>query len=279
MASIARHLLVIAVIVASCERSSGSSHAPAASPDGPASAREPTGRAGPVAVTDLVEIRGGTWRGEPIAAFAIDRFEVTTAQYVACVAAGACASRTSEQGFEEVVEGEVGGEQRGVESKSTECNASRGDRADHPINCVDVHDAETYCAWVGKRLPTTQQWRWTATGGAEDRAYPWGAEPPDATRLNACGGECEFGKLYRDDDGFPTTAPVGGRPRGASVDGVHDLAGNVWEWTSSAGLFIEVLGGAWTTGELDQLGTRGIRQRAGVRSIDLGFRCVRTSAG
>ena len=74
----------------------------------------------------------------------------------------------------------------------------------------------------------------TSEGGSEQRLYPWGIAAPDATLLNACGSECEGEKkMYPTADGYATTAPVGMFPKGDGRWGHHDLAGNVWEWTSS----------------------------------------------
>jgi formylglycine-generating enzyme required for sulfatase activity len=100
--------------------------------------------------------------------------------------------------------------------------------------------AKIYCQAQGKRLPTEAEWEY-ATRGPDGRVYPWGDEPPTAAHLNACGTECvAWGKqnkttleaLYQEDDGYPTTAPVGRFPKGRSRFGPYDVVGNVWEWTS-----------------------------------------------
>jgi len=104
------------------------------------------------------------------------------------------------------------------------------DKMDHPVVHVAFEDVMAYCKWAGKRLPTEAQWEYASRGGLEGKTYPWGDElkPDGEWMTNIYQGEFPFRNTEA--DGYRTTAPVGSFP--ANDYGLHDMSGNVWEWTA-----------------------------------------------
>ena len=99
-------------------------------------------------------------------------------------------------------------------------NTPPAELANHPVVNVAWHEAKAYAEWAGMALPTEQQWQ-KAARGTDGREYPWGNE----WRKNHCNTW---------ESGIGSTTPVGQfTPQGDSVYGCVDMAGNVWEWTST----------------------------------------------
>ena len=133
--------------------------------------------------------------------FYIDKFEVTNLQY---------------KKFNDVTHGR---------SPSNWRNRTypRG-KADHPVVYVTWDNANDYCHWAGKRLPTDQEWE-KAARGTDGRLFPWGDEFNTANANTPLRWQ-EIGK-------FGDTTPVGAFEEGKSPYGLYDVSGNVWEWTAS----------------------------------------------
>ena len=132
--------------------------------------------------------------------FWMDQVEVTNGMYNLCVQAGECR------------------EPREVRSDNREEYFGNPEFQDYPVVNVTWYDANTYCAWAGRRLPTEAEWE-RAARGDDKRNYPWGDELPNeynSNSLNVVGD----------------TTRVGSYAEGASPFGILDMAGNVWEWVA-----------------------------------------------
>jgi sulfatase modifying factor 1 len=113
--------------------------------------------------------------------------------------------------------------------KRPEGRASNLDgRENHPVVHVSWDDAVAFAKWAGKRLPTEAEWEFAARGGLDGKSYVWGDERPSDTAIHANIWQGAFPYRNMALDGYARTAPVKSyRPNGY---GLHDTAGNVWEW-------------------------------------------------
>ncbi|RMB61934.1 formylglycine-generating enzyme family protein [Tessaracoccus antarcticus] len=183
-----------------------------------------------------------------LSAFDIDATSVTNADFATFVDATGYLSESERQGFSAVfhlafagadddVLGTAGGAPwwygvRGADWRHPDGPGSTIDgRDEHPVVQVSWDDAQAYCAWAGRSLPTEAQWERAARGGVEGQRYPWGDDIP--ARATGTHWPCNifqgsFPGENTTEDGFLTTAPV--RSYATNALGLWQMVGNVWEW-------------------------------------------------
>ena len=194
-------------------------------------------------------------------AYQIDRYEVTVGEFREFV--GATNYRTD-------------AERAGKPFNETWRVDDIGSRFDHPVRYVSWWDADRYCRWLGKRLPTEAEWEYAARGN-DGRTYPWGNDFDPARVASPA-----------------DTMPVGFYLNNRSPIGAYDMAGNVWEWVndwyrpdyyaqnendnpqgpSQADQRV-IRGGSFTNTPEDLRVTRRIKDDVGSSHRDVGFRCAK----
>ena len=107
--------------------------------------------------------------------------------------------------------------------------SGNADRQDHPVTQVAYEDATAYAQWAGKELPTEAEWEYAARGGLDRATFAWGDEMHPDGELMANFWQGDFPWRNTGAKGWRGTTPVGLFP--ANPYGLHDVTGNVWEWT------------------------------------------------
>lgn len=208
-----------------------------------------------------------------LSAYYIDKYEVTNKQF---------AQFLNEKGNQ--TEGGV----TWLDIEDEDCRISKtsggfspkSGYSEHPVVEVSWYGARAYCKWKGMRLPTEAEWEKAARGG-DGRKYPWGDSSPTCSLANygGCGGG---------------TKRVGSHLGGASPYGVHDMAGNVWEWVADwydgnyykssprsnpqgpgSGTYKVLRGGSWNdTPDFIRASSRFIGLNPNGTDSSSGFRCA-----
>lgn len=202
-------------------------------------------------------------------AFWVDRTEVTNTMFEKCVAAGACHERTYSPYL------------WGVRLPNGTPYYGESNYRDDPVIMLDGDEAQAYCQWAGRRLPTEAEWEKTARG-TDERLYPWGAEL-DCAHAIYLGCEKE-----------QAPASAISHPLGISPYGALNMSGNLWEWVAdwydanyysqspaqnptgpASGEFRTIRGGGWHDNPAQLRATnRSTGKPEHSTDGEIGFRCA-----
>ena len=110
-------------------------------------------------------------------------------------------------------------------------DSSIEDRMNDPVVHIAYEDATAYATWAGKRLPTEAEWEYAARGGLQGQPFEWGEHFAPNNQQMANTWQGEFPAENTQEDGYAGIAPV--RSFSPNGYGLHDMTGNVWEWTTT----------------------------------------------
>lgn len=214
----------------------------------------------------FVRIPKGKWSNvdfpsDQIAAFDLHRREVTIAEYEACVEAGVCSARHGSYRF---------------------------DTPRTAVSYVNADEAETYCKWIGVRLPTYYEWQYAASHDGhkvQNVFFPWGNKLPHfcveaaySERIDDEYGRvfwtCINGNIVRQMGSVPSI--VGCYPKGDTPTGLQDMSGNMAEWVRSKEGWPHYVGGSIGAGLNELAIWDRIHANLTNRELDfVGFRCAK----
>lgn len=228
----------------------------------------------------------GPARQVAVAGFAIDRFEVTNARFARFVAATGYVTQAEREGGGVFSPPQVAGAGwwRLDRTATWRTPHGRGSVANPaaPVVQVTLADARAYARWLGRDLPSEAEWERAARGGLASADFSWGDAPPTASRPRANHWQGAFPVLDVGSDGHKGLAPVGCFE--ANGFGLHDVAGNAWEltttaWSEDAAV---IKGGSWLCAENYCARYRPAARQAADLTLGtdhIGFRTVKRHQG
>lgn len=216
-----------------------------------------------------------------IDAYYIDKHEVTIQEYEKFIQAGGYHKNEfwTNLGWEFIQQNQIKGYMVLGQPRAERLFQKLYNAPNQPVIGVSWYEANAYCKWAGKRLPTEAEWE-KAARGLDGFLYPWG-------------NEMIFANVSYNITNGKRTLPVGSFSNGASPYGCLDMSGNVWEWCSDwydedyysrstlrnpagpkKGTYRVLRGGSWGSNRLQLQSVFRYYDRPTFRGFNVGFRCV-----